>query len=121
MFAIPDRAQAITAACCMLHNFLRSKKSDAYCPEGFADSYGDDGQITDGSWRQNQPNLDLEIGRQHTGRPSTQAVEMRKHLTNFFVGNGAVNWQRSSTLLDWIIHVSSMSIQKFKTDKLIFF
>ena len=78
-------------------------KSDVYCPDGFADTYDEHGNLIQGAWRQmeNSTSQDAGIGRQQTGRPSAEAVGIRTHLATYFSSPiGELGWQRTQACID---------------------
>jgi hypothetical protein len=100
LLANPERAQIISGACCLLHNFLMNAKSDVYCPAGFADTYDEEGNLINGEWREHVFDSN-NLGRQQFGRPSTEATEMREHLSTFFSSPaGELEWQRKIVFLE---------------------
>ena len=52
IIAEPDNVVLYTKAAIALHNFLRSTEPSIYCPSGFTDSEDVDGNIVNGSWRE---------------------------------------------------------------------
>jgi len=93
----PEKVTNITMACVLLHSFLRKSKTSSsnYCPQGIFDSKKDD-EIIPGSWRQNHNNEAsfLPICRMPCKSPS-DAKEVRKLFTEYFLTNGAVPWQNN--------------------------
>jgi hypothetical protein len=99
MFVNPTRAQKITAACCILHNFLLQEFKDEYCPQGFADTYDENGNLQEGSWRKQIPENSLfeaDLSNQNNGRVSEVAKSIREHLKMYFNSDtGSLRWQNS--------------------------
>ncbi len=101
LYASPERAQVISAACCLLHNYLMNVKSDVYCPPGFADAYDNDGNLIKGEWRQRTMSNSRNIGRQQAGRPPAESAEIRNHLSTCFSSEtGNLEWQRRQLFLE---------------------
>ena len=46
---------AFIKAAIALHNYLRTEESYMYCPPGFVDGEDGAGNITEGSWRDEEP------------------------------------------------------------------
>lgn len=93
----PDRVQLIVTACCALHNYLMENATDSYCPNGFADSYDEDNQLLEGSWRSNLADSSLfnnSIGVACNGRPTEHAKVIRDKLRDYVNSEqGSLHWQ----------------------------
>lgn len=87
----PMNVGSVILACCVLHNFMREESITAYCPPGFADSLGVNGEIVDGTWRLDPDNLNdrVIVNRSRTA----DGNDMRNRLMRYFNGPGAVPWQ----------------------------
>lgn len=92
IIADPTKVTTIVKAMCALHNYLSHMKDETYCPAGYADHIGSDGQIAEGFWRQSAINpLDgLEV---HSRSMTTAAIQLRDQLSDYFIGDGSVEWQ----------------------------
>lgn len=101
LLATPERACLYVRAACVLHNFMQMRAacqdagSNVYCPPGFADSYGQDGRLSNGQWRQEE---DSQFQTPLTNCPSNRygfsAANVRDNIASYFVSNeGAVDWQ----------------------------
>ena len=88
----PESATSIVHATLMLHNYLLTKCPNEYVPTGSMDVQSEDGEIVDGSWRQeatgNMENLTIP-GSNHP----QNATEMRDCLSQYVNGIGQVPWQ----------------------------
>jgi len=97
MLLDPEKVKNITLTCALLHNFLRKSKTSSsnYCSQGIFDSEKE-GEIILGSWRQNcsYEASFLPICRMALRSPS-DAKEVRKLFTEYFMSNGAVLWQNN--------------------------
>ena len=54
----PDKATIITLASIVLHNLLRQTSRHSYTPEGYTDTFEEDGEVIPGSWRE-EANIDF--------------------------------------------------------------
>lgn len=75
---------------------LRSSNSARfYRPASFADTMLDDGEISEGEWRENESNgllYSLQVPR--SGHNSSiNAKSIRETFMEYFVNEGAVDWQ----------------------------
>lgn len=77
IFCTPDRALKIVKACCILHNFMMSKCSESYCPQGFTDYYNEDYPQTVTSLQHHQGRLQL---------PAKILRDSRKTIRKFIAG-----------------------------------
>lgn len=102
MFCNPDRAQKIISACCLLHNYLISTRSNQYCPQNYVDQYNEKGELIPGEWRGIvEPNSLINATTSHIkGRSSLTAKTMREQLMKYFCTTGAIPWQRKAAGLD---------------------
>jgi len=91
----PESAVSIVLASIALHNFLRSKAADRYIPSGSIDADNRNGNVVEGSWRQeikeSQPFSSYQ--NPHKGRQPRKAEAMRDELCQYFNGRGQVPWQ----------------------------
>jgi hypothetical protein len=89
-------------ACVALHNFLRTEEISA--PNGgtyFLAGFADNGDDQNGLWRQEEASLALRIlTRLSSNMHSFAAKEMRDTYADYFINEGAVEWQRRSVGLD---------------------
>ena len=91
----PEKATMVALASIVLHNMLREKSKDSYTPGSFADEIIYDGEINDGTWRnQIMENMNLHSLPTTLARRSSQsAVKIRQMFTEYFCGPGNVPWQ----------------------------
>lgn len=92
----PEKAEIVVMACIYLHNFLRSEKSsqDIYSP---VDSFDREveGQIINGSWRQEVNDGFLRPMQKVARRAPRVAEDIRNEFVEYFSSNGALPWQAS--------------------------
>ncbi len=90
----PEKAEIIVLAICHLHNFLRRNKQSRslYMPSQSIDRE-QDGNIVNGSWR-NEPRGSSFLPLRNIPRRSTEyAQNIRDELADYFIKEGAVAWQ----------------------------
>ena len=91
----PKYIEDIVLTALVLHNMLlKSPHSNkCYRPSSFVDTVLEDGEIVEGEWRENQESLDpLQVP--HTGHnASLSAKSVRETFMDYFVNEGAVEWQ----------------------------
>ena len=88
----PKVVQKIVLACCTLHNFLREKKSANYAAQGFLGEIMPDGEVREGSWRQERCNL-TTLGPQPGNFYAHDVKDTRDQFKTYFNDAGAVSWQ----------------------------
>jgi len=92
----PRTIESLVMTGLILHNYLRKSPSrNIYCPQGLIDSESDSGEVTNGLWRQDSP-LDsfLPLSVPVNGHnASNYAKQVRDSFKDFFVNEGAVEWQ----------------------------
>lgn len=94
MLLQPDKVTIISMACLLLHNFLR-KSSSGYTPPGTLD-IDNNGQLIQGSWRQENTNMTSLLPLRNIPRKaSTEAKSAREQFADYFITNGKVRWQDS--------------------------
>ena len=87
-----DHARSVILACCVLHNFLREKSCEDYCPPGLADAIDVNGRVVNGAWRaEQQVNRDID-GTNHRN-PPVNATQTREAYMAYFNNEGALPWQ----------------------------
>ena len=86
-----DHANAVILECCVLHNIMRAKAPATYTPSGYADAVYPNGQIVNGTWRDDHHHTDNT--RTIPRRPAKTAIEVRDGLVEYLSGPGAVEWQ----------------------------
>nr|XP_029724189.1 protein ALP1-like isoform X1 [Aedes albopictus] len=79
----PAQAERIVLACVVLHNFLKKECSSRYCPPGYADVIGPEGEIIiQGEWRKDSsplPSCSNKIGN----NSAAKAFEVRDYLSEY--------------------------------------
>ena len=93
----PKYVEDFIFAALMLHNMLiKSPDSvNVYRPAFFADTILEDGEIAEGEWRENEaPNSFYSLQVPRTGHNSSlYAKSVREKFMDYFVNDGAVEWQ----------------------------
>ena len=92
---VPEKVEAITMACCALHNFLRAN-TDVYMPPGSVDKEDLVTHIVQpGDWHQGPQSTGLiPLIRQGSTNYSKTAKELREEVCKYFNSKeGAVTWQ----------------------------
>lgn len=101
--ACESTVNAITLACVALHNFLKKTEQDkppaarTYCPQGYGDELLANGTFSEGRWR----SVDGAFGDmpvQGNGPQDMSAVQVRNVLADYFINEGALEWQEASVL-----------------------
>lgn len=95
MLLEPDNVSLVVMACVHLHNFLRKSKSSCsnYSPPGTFD-VEEDGNIIQGSWRQDQSNISSLLPlRKIPRKPQECAKQIRDEFAKYFVTSGNLEWQ----------------------------
>lgn len=81
---MPETVDKIIKACCVLHNWLRTR-SASYIQPGLIDEENtNSGEIIRGSFRPLR-----SFSRNH----SRNAHRIREHYSDYFVGQGRFKWQ----------------------------
>ena len=92
----PDKATMITLAALLLHNMLRELLWKSYIPEGFLDEEIENGELVQGSWRDDCLTCsvlkDLATGHSNN-RSSTHAESIREIFADHFWGPDQIPWQ----------------------------
>ena len=95
IIATPQHAVIYTKAALMLHNFLRTTESSVYCPPGFTDIEDSDGNVVEGTWREDSASQALEnVRNAGSNFHSLNAARIRDTFRDYFSSpNGEVSWQ----------------------------
>lgn len=90
----PQKAEIVVLTIVFLHNFLRKSKAsrNIYNPPGSFD-IEEDGQLIEGSWRQDEQPLQPLVNVPR--RSKTSAQDIRNEFAAYFIGNGALPWQNN--------------------------
>lgn len=98
--ANPVNTETLVKGALCLHNYIKySEDNDLigtrrYCPVNYVDSYGPNGEMIDGQWRnETRSNQLRDIGRIGSNFSSREAIELRRNLKAYLMGNGQVPWQ----------------------------
>lgn len=92
----PDKVDIIVKATCAMHNWLRKTSANHYMPPGTTDYEDEDtGTVTPGSWRKEIQSCQGFINGNSWGSHnySKEAAARRDKYAEYFMGNGAVDWQ----------------------------
>ena len=81
----PDLAAIIVNAAVALHNMLREKSRETYCPPGFADEVSQ-GTVVEGEWRNEDPLISLEAAT-----PQNCTLNATQHVREKFAES--IDWQ----------------------------
>lgn len=94
----PETVDKIIMSTVCLHNFLKNRDEQLpamnrmYCPPNLIDSENDHGEIIDGTWRNNE--LQIQGLPINARRGTVEAYEQRDLLANYFLTvQGEVPWQ----------------------------
>ena len=94
MNVTPELASSITLACCIIHNLLRTLSLESYTPRHSVDNVDDNGEITEGEWRNEGPSPYFTDLAPTQGRKAFyEAEDIRNNFKEYFNSNGAVPWQ----------------------------
>ena len=75
-----DHARSVILACCVLHNLLREKSCEDYCPPGLVDTIDVNGRVVNGALRAEQQfNTDID-GTNHHNPPIWHISITRVHF-----------------------------------------
>ena len=97
MLIYPTNVKKVVLSCFIMHNLLRTQSTTArdYILNHVDSENLNTGEIHEGSWRSDQINLtQLETNRSNI-RSSTEAMNLRENLCNYFNTNGAVPFQNN--------------------------
>jgi hypothetical protein len=95
MLLEPKKAALVVLTTLYLHNFLRQSNvsRNIYIPTGTLD-YEENGQLIQGSWRQDQPPTESFLPLRRIPRKSSiGSQEIRNEIAAYFINNGSVVWQ----------------------------
>ncbi|KAK7160675.1 hypothetical protein R3I93_008363 [Phoxinus phoxinus] len=89
----PDKVVKITLASCLIHNFLRERRSE-YVPPTLTDQETDDHEWIPGSWRQEGQGAFHDLPTGHARNPTQRAKDLRDLMKKYFNSpEGQVPWQ----------------------------
>lgn len=89
---LPETVDKIIKACFVLHNWLRTR-SASYIQPGLIDEENtNSGEIIRGSWRE-IPQEAFRPLSSFSGNHSRNAHRIRDHYSDYFVGQGRLEWQ----------------------------
>ena len=96
----PERTQLVVMACCVLHNFLRTKypRSSNLLLDRESVALG----MRPGTWRQDVRLEDLETIRGNNATKAGKAV--RSYMTSYFLNEGSVPWQEKQAHVVLKVH-----------------
>ena len=91
MMIAPDRAEKVTLACCVLHNYLRTRSPTSTGNVGDVEDTHSH-EISLGTWREDSHMT--ELAKMRGNNATAPAKEQRLYLCNFFSSpEGEVSWQ----------------------------
>lgn len=94
MLLKPEKAQIIVMACLHLHNYLRKHSPNIYSPrESFERE--ENGIFVEGSWRHEQDMTSLFPLTNVPRRAKVYYDQIRNEVADYFLNEGAVEWQNS--------------------------
>lgn len=93
------KTQAVTLACCVLHNMLMDRNRELYAPFGSFDRYSNHGQFIPGEWRDNLPENTMHPLDKDTPYIANDAKLVREEFADYFVNEGEIPWQYNVLLI----------------------
>lgn len=92
----PDKVVKITLASCVIHNYLRECRSQAYTAPTLADWEREDHEVMPGEWRQDGPGAFHNVEACRSRNPTQGAKNQRDLMKEYFVSpQGHVTWQEN--------------------------
>ncbi|CAH1975213.1 unnamed protein product [Acanthoscelides obtectus] len=88
----PAKAEWVIMTVILLHNYLRKHSPNIYTPFGTLD-YEVNGNLTEGSWRNEGDMTSMVPIRNIPRRPTNYCTKVRDEIANYFINNGALEWQ----------------------------
>ena len=89
-----NNVSIVVPASLSLHNLLREKSRDTYPPPGFTDEIQMDGNICNGTWRdETASELLCPLKTTKQNRYSKNAEKIHTTFKDYFCGPGEVPWQ----------------------------
>lgn len=95
MFCLPDRAQKIVSACCILHNLLSEEPTISEHSQ--CDHYDENGQFIEGEWRLVQSSSQAETLPRYTKDPKTIRENFKQYVNS---ARGSLKWQKKSVFIE---------------------
>lgn len=93
MLLSPDKATRVTLAAIALHNFLVTKRDQAFLPPSLTDSeHPQTGALIPGEWRENLNQMD-SVWQPSANRYGKRAAEIREEIKEYVTAEGQVPWQ----------------------------
>ncbi|CAH1959275.1 unnamed protein product [Acanthoscelides obtectus] len=89
---LPETVDKIIKTCCVLHNWLKTRSSTYIEPGLIDEENSETGDLVEGSWRTIAQNSFRPLGN-FSGNHSRNAHRIREHYTDYFVGQGRLEWQ----------------------------
>ena len=96
--ATTERVTNLVLAACCLHNYLCRRVSSRanYIPEHLIDHEDEQGNLVEGTWRNDYVGGTYERPIEMSGhRPSQSAKDIQTVFKHYFNNEGAVEWQES--------------------------
>lgn len=88
-----EHAECVILACCVLHNFLRTKALESFAATTLGDIVEHNGNVVNGVWRDDPSNAMRGIRGSNARNPPASAIDVRDHLMEYFNTIGSVAWQ----------------------------
>lgn len=96
MLLQPDKAELVVMAITLLHNYLKRHSTNVYMIPGLVDRE-EDGNLNEGTWRQNNNNITSILPVRNIPRRSPAHLNaIRDELADYFMNEGKVSWQARS-------------------------
>lgn len=96
MLLQPDKAELVVMAITLLHNYLKRHSTNVYMIPRLVDRE-EDGNLNEGTWRQNNNNITSILPVRNIPRRSPAHLNaIRDELADYFMNEGKVSWQARS-------------------------
>lgn len=96
-----DNVKIVVLACMALHNMLLEEFAQDYVPPGYADTEDTaHGNVIPGEWRATGEQMTSANVGGSAGRHPSTGKQVRQRFVDYFMGSGAVSWQRRMANLE---------------------
>ncbi|XP_039763349.1 protein ALP1-like [Pararge aegeria] len=93
MLLQPHKAELVVMAITLLHNYLKRHSTNVYMIPGLVDRE-EDGNLNEGTWRQNNNNITSILPVRNIPRRSPAHLNaIRDEFADYFMNEGKVSWQ----------------------------
>lgn len=90
----PDKVVKITLTSCVIHNYLRARRSEPYVPPTFTDRETEDHEFIPGSWRDEGQGAFHDLSSNRARNPAQRTKDQRDIMKEYFnTPEGQVPWQ----------------------------